>query len=305
MIVLVAALTVASLFPFSEVLNDQGKAVAAPGKETIVLREPSAELVTELKKDPTLVVMPVRARPSAGFYTSKLISDLAPATLVNDKGRITKIWGVGGPKLAGFVAGWRSGRSLGIGATPPDPRPHVAALPKLAPPTSPFELLAHTLRLRFAVPGLSSKTGGLLVLFLSTSGAADGLYLERISECAKEAAKAGIGVLGLFPDYDETAAGVSAFGSAAGISFDIALDPGNAFADAYRATRTPEAFLLDPEGRVSYTGAVDSSTWPDPSNRKFLMEAIKAMGSGLGPAIAKTLPFGTIIRRSARDESNG
>jgi hypothetical protein len=305
MIVLAAALTVASLFPFSEVLNDQGKPVAPPGKDAIVLREPAIELVTELKKDPTLAVMPVRSLPLPGSYTSKLFSGLGPATLVNSKGRITKIWAVGGPKLAGFVTGWRSGRSLGIGASPPDPRAHVAALPKLAPPTSSFELLAHTLRLRFTVPGVSSDSGGLLVLFLSTSGAADGLYLERISECAKEAAKAGIGVLGLFPDYDETAAGVSAFGAAAGISFDIALDPGNAFADAYRATRTPEAFLLDADGRLVYTGAIDSSTWPDPSNRPFLMEAIKNMGSGQAPKIAKTLPFGTIIRRSSADESNG
>ncbi|MBA3727258.1 MAG: redoxin family protein [Armatimonadetes bacterium] len=127
--------------------------------------------------------------------------------------------------------------------------------------------------------------------------------MERIKLCAASAREANLGVLALFSNYDETAAAVSSFAAVAELAFDIALDPGNAFADAYRATRTPEAFLMDADGKVAYTGAVDSSTWPAAENLPFLMRAIAAVSKGELPKIERSLPFGTVIRRSADDET--
>ena len=61
-------------------------------------------------------------------------------------------------------------------------------------------------------------------------------------------------------------------------------------------------FLMDSKMRVFYTGAIDSSTFDSSESTPFLQNAIQALVAGKEPAIAKTLPFGTILRRSAQDE---
>jgi hypothetical protein len=140
-------------------------------------------------------------------------------------------------------------------------------------------------------PGVGRK--GLLVLFLSSAGPVDAVYRERIDAIAAKCATSQVDVLGLFSGKTETASSIAMMR----LPFPCAVDEGNAFADAYRATCTPEVFLLDEERHVVYTGAIDSSTWGGEAAVSYLSLAINALVLAKLPNVQQTMPFGTFIAR--------
>ncbi len=210
------------------------------------------------------------------------------ALLVNPAGRLVKEWQNPGADFGLQLGSWLTGYSLPIGYFPPDPRTFFQIEP-------------------VSEPGAVGITGnmrgkGLLVLFLSTTGALDNLYGARLKLISEKCKEKGIAAIGLFSDYDEKQESVDVWAKANGIEFACRVDPGSAFADAFRATRTPEVFLLDAKGAVCYTGAIDSSSWERETNRRYLMEAVDALIDGTNMKPNKTIPFGTIIRRSEADD---
>ena len=216
--------------------------------------------------------------------------------LVNDKGFVVRSF----PPDVNVeeVVSWRRGASLPIGYVAPDPRATVVALPKLLAPRHWVDVIA--IGMRLAKPDESNPSRnakGLLVLFLSTYGPADHLYAERLNEIHKAASDAGIDTLALFPGKAETKSSIVRFSTLMALEFPCALDPGNAYADAYRATRTPEAFLLDSNKRVVYTGAIDTSTFGGESAKPYLLNAVRALGTGAKIPVATSRVFGTPIDR--------
>jgi hypothetical protein len=213
--------------------------------------------------------------------------------LVNDKGYLTREFGA-----AEDVAAWMAGASLPLTYTAPDPRKTVVPVPIVKSPGSWLDVVA--LGMAFAAherkPDATSEKG-LLVLFLSSYGPADHLYAERLSSVSKLATGAGISVIGLFSGKAETRASVAQFVARHTFEFACAIDPGNAYADAFRATRTPEAFLLDNKMRVLYAGAIDDNTFGTEQAIPYLRNAINQFASGAKVTTRPTRVFGTPIDR--------
>ncbi|HWP31167.1 MAG TPA: hypothetical protein VNK96_05525 [Fimbriimonadales bacterium] len=216
------------------------------------------------------------------------------AILVNPRGYVVKIWDGMSSEFAQVFAEWISGSSLPIGAEAFDPRPLF------------FRSLWEDLNLaEFGIEYSWRKPDeekGLLVLFLSTTGSVDELYIERIRRIGEICKSKGVGVIGCFPNYDETPETVFFYAKNAKFEFPCAVDVGGCIADVYRATRTPEAFLLDSKGRVFYAGSIDSTTRADDRVVPYLERAIEALVGGKKPKPDKTIPFGTIIKRTEADE---
>lgn len=194
--------------------------------------------------------------------------------LVNDKGYVVR----GFPRDANSQAikEWREGKSLQVGYTAPDPRATVTPVPMLGPVTNWLDVVA--MGMRFAMQPKAARVSGekgLLVLFLSSYGPADHLYVQRLNIVYEAASKVGVSILGLFPGKGETKASVARFTVLHKLGFSCALDAGNAYADAFRASRTPEAFLLDAQMKVVYGGAIDDSTYGGETARNYLLNAIR------------------------------
>lgn len=216
------------------------------------------------------------------------------AILVNPRGYVVKTWdGIGG-EFAQVFADWISGFSLPIGSEAFDPRPLF------------YRSLWGDLNLaEFGVEFFWTKPEnekGLLVLFLSTTGSVDELYIERIRRIGEMCKSKGVGIIGCFPNYDETPETVFFYAKNAKFEFPCAVDVGGCIADVYRATRTPEVFLLDSKRKVFYTGSIDSTTRADDRVVPYLERAIEALVSGKKAKPEKTIPFGTIIKRTEADE---
>jgi hypothetical protein len=304
----IVALTVVGMqFPLAALRDSNGKPVpmdAFGGRQVVLTFGPnSRNLALEARKTMPRVIavgvdyaLPANAEWQAG---------IEGAVLLNSKGYAVKHWQLPpAEKLATFLREWTSSSSPSLDSTLPDPRVRLKRIAATKPPDTWFDALRNGLRLAIPRPLAAGAAKGLAVVFLSTTGAMDELYFPRLNKIYEECSAANIDMLGIFSEYDETAQRVSRVAGLMNIAFPCAIDPGNAFADAFRATRTPEAFLLDSDMRLIYTGAVDSSSFESDDNRRYLSDAIKAMAAGKGPSIRKTLPFGTILRRDPGETSS-
>ena len=216
--------------------------------------------------------------------------------LVNSKGYVVKRFAR--DVESGEVRTWLGGASLPIGESSPDPRRTVVSLPQLQPVRSWMDVVGLGMRFAMQKPQAGSAADkGLLVLFLSSYGPADHLYTERLNSVHAEAEKVGIKVVALFSGKEETKATVARFAALHVLKFNCAIDSGNAYADAFRATRTPEAFLLSKEMRVVYSGAIDDSTFGGETARPYLLNAIREYATGREVKTAATRVFGTPIDR--------
>jgi peroxiredoxin len=73
-------------------------------------------------------------------------------------------------------------------------------------------------------------------------------------------------------------------------------DPEREVADLYGAETTPHFFVVDPDGVLRYTGALDDVTFRQPEpTRHFLKEAVDAVLAGEAPELASTPAYGCTI----------
>jgi hypothetical protein len=91
-----------------------------------------------------------------------------------------------------------------------------------------------------------------------------------------------------------------------GMGFPYVVDATSDVARAYSATRTPEAFLFDADGKLVYHGAIDDNAKkPEEVKAQYLGDALNAVANGGSIELAKTKALGCTIkfRSASRDES--
>lgn len=80
----------------------------------------------------------------------------------------------------------------------------------------------------------------------------------------------------------------------AGVNFLVTVDPGNKITDMFDAKSTPHCFIIDKEGILRYSGALDD----DPKGDKganatpYVRNAIEAVLAGNPVSVATTKPYG-------------
>jgi peroxiredoxin len=81
-----------------------------------------------------------------------------------------------------------------------------------------------------------------------------------------------------------------------GFNFPYLFDESQQVAKAYGAMYTPEFFLLGPDRRVLYLGAMDDKDDPAKVKARYLEEAVDAVLAGKTPVKAETRARGCLIR---------
>ena len=127
------------------------------------------------------------------------------------------------------------------------------------------------------------KKNGLLVMFSCNTCPVVHKYQSRTVEVCKYALDNEIGVILLNSNeatanngdsYDD----MKQYAEKLGYSWNYVVDKNSAMADAFGATRTPEVFLFDKDGKLVYHGAIDdNSNGPDEVTRKHLSIAMDEM----------------------------
>jgi len=80
----------------------------------------------------------------------------------------------------------------------------------------------------------------------------------------------------------------------------LLLDPEGKAGRAYGAKNTPHMFVIDPEGKVVYEGAIDSKATPNPadipSSTNYVKVALDESLAGKSVTTANTRPYGCSIK---------
>lgn len=113
-------------------------------------------------------------------------------------------------------------------------------------------------------------------------------YCNRLSECYP-----GLGLLAVASRQNESAQMLRATVAERGLRFPMVHDADRTVANAWLVPQTPRVFLLDPQGRLLYRGAIDNFKYPqDPEFVPYLDTAIEACLAGKTPSRTETPSFG-------------
>jgi len=80
----------------------------------------------------------------------------------------------------------------------------------------------------------------------------------------------------------------------------VLLDPQGDLGHLYNAKTTPHMFIINPEGKLLYDGAIDDKSSSDPSDipnsKNYVEEALTAATSGKPVPTATTRPYGCSVK---------
>lgn len=147
------------------------------------------------------------------------------------------------------------------------------------------------------------KKNGVLVMFSCNTCPYVIKYQSRILETIKETAKRNIGmiVVNSNEEYRNEADSYDAmktYSKKQGYTVPYVVDTKSALADAFGATRTPECFLFDANGKLIYHGAIDDNQNALEVTRKHLFTAIGENLEGKDITMKETRSIGCMIKRA-------
>jgi len=144
---------------------------------------------------------------------------------------------------------------------------------------------------------------GLLVVFTCNTCPVVKKYQTRLNEVCKYALGNGVGVIMINSNEGTRESGDSYddmkdYAKASGFDWNYVVDDKSNMANEFGATRTPENFLFNADGRLVYHGAVDDNqNGGDAVTRKHLRVAIDELLAGKDISTKNTRSVGCTIKR--------
>ena len=142
---------------------------------------------------------------------------------------------------------------------------------------------------------------GTLVIFSCNHCPFVKAWQDRIASVGNAAKSKGVGVIVINSndpaDYPEdNFAEMQKRAQQLGFTFPYVVDATSDVARAFDATRTPEAFLFNKDGKLVYHGAIDDSKEASQVSKHFLQDAIDAEVAGKAVPVAETKFIGCGIK---------
>ena len=147
------------------------------------------------------------------------------------------------------------------------------------------------------------SNSGLLVMFSCNTCPVVVRNQSRTNEICSYAKQKGLGVIILNSNEgnrgdDDSFEAMKSYAKEQGYNWYYAVDKNNEVADAFGASRTPECFLFDKEGKLVYHGAIDDNPQDaNAVNRVHLKEAINEILNGKSVSVKKSRSVGCSIKR--------
>lgn len=125
----------------------------------------------------------------------------------------------------------------------------------------------------------------------------------RIKEILANAARMNVGVVVINSneakrDADDSKAAMKKYAEGQAYTAPYLVDENSAIANAFGATRTPEHFLFDKDGKLVYRGSIDDSPREVSSVKShYLLDAMTALSKGKEITTKTTVSSGCSIKR--------
>jgi thiol-disulfide isomerase/thioredoxin len=149
----------------------------------------------------------------------------------------------------------------------------------------------------------------VVVLFLGTECPINNQYLPTLAKLSKAYADKGVPFVAINSNAHDTPTRILAHVKTNGLPFPVLKDTGNVVADDFGARRTPEAFVLSPDGKILYQGRIDDQRGVaykrKSPTRRDLVEAIEEVLAGKPVSVPKTEVAGCLIARAITPKETG
>lgn len=143
----------------------------------------------------------------------------------------------------------------------------------------------------------NANSSAIVIMFWSTECPFVQPYTDRINALTTEYMKKNIVFWGINSNKTESTERVKEHFIEKGYPFPMLKDEGNAVADLFGATRTPEIFVLDKNLTVLYHGRIDDNKNESEVTTSDLKNALDEILAGKEVANKSTKQFGCTIKR--------
>jgi len=148
----------------------------------------------------------------------------------------------------------------------------------------------------FSLSSAAKAHKAVVLMFISTQCPYSNAYNDQMKALANAYASKGVLFVGINSNKTEDAAAAAAHAKSNGHTFPIVKDPSNKVADLYDAKRTPEVYVIDPEGKLRYHGRI-TEDHENPASSPDLKNALDSFLTGKPIARTETKAFGCTIKR--------
>ena len=146
----------------------------------------------------------------------------------------------------------------------------------------------------------------LVVYFMGTECPLAKIYGPRVQQIANEFAVAGVAVLAVNSNVQDSITELASYSRVHGLKYPILKDLNHKVADLFGATRTPQIFVLDPQRKIRYYGRVDAQFTfgsgvglaKPQAQREDLAIALRQMLAGKAVSVPVTEARGCLIGRA-------
>ncbi len=139
---------------------------------------------------------------------------------------------------------------------------------------------------------------GFIVVFISTQCPVSNAYNARFIKLAELAKENMMEFIAINSNATEPFEEVHLHAREKGFTFPVLKDENNRVCDAFGASVTPEAFLLNANFKLIYRGRIDDNQREEKVVSKDLEEAIAAYLAGSSPLTPVTTARGCTIKRA-------
>lgn len=138
------------------------------------------------------------------------------------------------------------------------------------------------------------KSKAVAIIFTCNTCPVAQAYEDRLTKLASDYKDKGVSVVAINVNKDSRndLDAMKQRAEKKGFTFDYLTDPSQESARAYSATCTPHAFLLDGEGKIVYSGAIDDNMDAAAVKKHSLQDAVDAVLAGKAPEVTVTKQFG-------------
>lgn len=148
-----------------------------------------------------------------------------------------------------------------------------------------------------------------VVVFLGTECPINNAYLPTLAELHKKYRGQNVQFFGINSNRHDTVERVAEHAKKNAVPIPVLKDDRHSAADGFKAERTPEAFVVDPAGKVVYRGRIDDQIGyryrrPAPSKNE-LADAIDDVLAGKPVRVAVTEVEGCFIARAVATKKEG
>lgn len=159
----------------------------------------------------------------------------------------------------------------------------------------PTQVMGTDLRSGKKVEVSATNSSPLVVIFLSAHCPCSNSHVSEIQALHEQFPK--FRFIGVNSNIDETQAEGEAYFRSKALSFPVIRDDKAKLADAFRASKTPHAFVISSNGLPLYRGGVTDSHAPATAQKKYLRSALQALNAERSVAEPEGRTLGCQIAR--------